>query len=422
MDQSTEHPAVNHSADKKRLLRLVLWIGLTIVVVLGAIFGGYFIWERASRVSAADLQQVVQRDGIPFDLGSIPDEIVDHLASNRVVLVGEVHFLREHRELMAQLLPKLHARGFRQILVEWTQAADWLLTDFVNDGGLEPAWVPPAGNFAADIAVTIRDFNRTLPDSDHLQIHTIDVNLDEYGGGQSFVNALSALAKHLPDSSLLTAFFESEYDTEDRQETRVQGLLDSLIAHGPELAASWGQYWYDAVLEMVEVERASIPIRALRDSDYDESVRLREEAIKSMTEARLRDYTGGTVINMGSTHAQKEGLRGTDIEWLGDYLVHKSPATEGSITVVDVSAAHIVSTPGSGSPDSDLRASPKNELFRVMNSSLPDRLMFLPVDDPLFEQGRVPVNFEGTIVVGGPKLQYDAFLLLPVAHRVPMTP
>jgi hypothetical protein len=33
---------------------------------------------------------------------------------------------------------------------------------------------------------------------------------------------------------------------------------------------------------MVEVELTSIPIRALRESDYDESVRLREEAIKRL--------------------------------------------------------------------------------------------------------------------------------------------
>jgi hypothetical protein len=48
------------------------------------------------------------------------------------------------------------------------------------------------------------------------------------------------------------------------------------------LVASWGEAWYDTVAEMVEVELTSIPIRALRESDYDESVRLREEAIKRL--------------------------------------------------------------------------------------------------------------------------------------------
>ncbi|MGD2105338.1 MAG: hypothetical protein PVJ55_09560 [Anaerolineae bacterium] len=93
-------------------------------------------------VSTEELRAVVERDGIPFDADAIPPGVLDRLASHRVVLVGETHFLKEHRELMAELIRELHARGFRQFLYEWTQAADWLLADFVEDGGLEPQWIP----------------------------------------------------------------------------------------------------------------------------------------------------------------------------------------------------------------------------------------------------------------------------------------
>jgi hypothetical protein len=157
----------------------------------------------------------------------------------------------------------------------------------------------------------------------------------------------------------------------------------------------------------------------MRESDYDESVRLREEAIKWLADRRIEGTPHGTLINMGSTHAQKERLWGTeDIEWLGDYLVHRSPATEGSVFVLWVPAAHVVSTPGSDIPDYDLEASPKNELLRVMNQTWPDQLVFLPLDDPLFSEGRIPLNSSGEIYVGAPKRHYDAILLLPLAHRV----
>lgn len=402
-------------------LRLTLYIAVGVMVAASAVFGGYFLWERTSRVSEAGLERIVQRDGMPFDLGSIPDEVLERLASSRVLVVGETHFLREHREFMSELLWRLHSRGFRQVLVEWTQAADWLLTDFVNDGGLEPDWVPPNDNFAGDIVVSIREFNRTLPDQERIQIHAVDATLDEYGGSRSFLNSLAALTEHLPDPGPLTLFLEGEYDTKDQQMAQLETLAASLLADRSELVDSWGREWYETVLEMVETERESIPIRAMRDRDYDESTRLREEAIKRMTDARLRDYAHGTVINIGSTHAQKERLRGTDIEWLGDYLVHSSPVAQGSVTLMDVSAARIVSTPGSGLPDYELSSSPANELFLAMNSAYPDRLVLLPVDDPLFSEGRVPMNFEDTIYVGAPKRQYDLFLLLPVAHRMPST-
>jgi hypothetical protein len=99
-------------------------------------------------------------------------------------------------------------------------------------------------------------------------------------------------------------------------------------------------------------------------------------------------------------------------------MVHQSQATGGSAIVLAVSPAYIVAVPGSGVPDSDLSASPENELLRVMNETWPDRIVFLPLDDPLFSSGRIPMNF-GDISVGAPKRHYDAFVLLPLAHRVP---
>ena len=99
--------------------------------------------SKVPEVSNEELKQIVQHDGIPFEIQAIPEEIIDRLASHQVVVIGETHFLREHRELLVELLKELHTQGFRQLLFEWTQVADWLLDDFVLDGGLEPDWAPP---------------------------------------------------------------------------------------------------------------------------------------------------------------------------------------------------------------------------------------------------------------------------------------
>jgi hypothetical protein len=368
-------------------------------------------------VSKEELEQIVQRDGVPFDIQSIPDNVLDRLASHRVVVVGETHFLREHRELVAELLRELYARGFRQFLFEWTQVADWLLADFVNDGGLEPGWAPPQ-SIGGDMITAIRDLNRTLPQDERIQVHAVDVTLPDYGGGESFLWSLGALARHVPDPGPLAAILEGDYDTPENQTALLEALQAELEADRSDLVASWGEGWYDTVVEMVEVELTSVPIRAIRESNYDKSVRLREDAIKQMVDRRLQGFSHGTLINYGSTHAQKDRLRGTDIEWLGDYLVHKSQAAGGSVIVLEVSAAHIVPVPGSGNSDSDLTASPANELLRVMNQTWPDQIVFLPLDDPLFSSGRIPMNF-GDIYVGAPKRHYDVFVLLPQAQRVP---
>ncbi len=400
-------------------MRKIVRILAIILGIAALVAGGLYLWGRMTEVSTAELEQIVQRDSVPFDVQEIPDQVLDRLASHRVVVVGETHFLREHGDLMAELLRGLHARGFRQLLVEWAQVADWLMADYVNEGGLEPDWVPPGDISAGALATAIRDFNRTLPESERIQIHGIDITLPDYGGAEAFLWSLGRLAQHLPDPGPLSQFPSGDYDTPEGQTAHVEALRAELAAGRSELVALWGQSWYGTVVEMVEVELDSIPVRALRESDYDKSVRLREDAIKRLTDRRLQSFPHGTLINVGSTHAQKKRLYGTEIEWLGDYLVHRSQAADGSVIVLDVSAAHIVAVPGSGFPDYDLSASPRNELFRVMNQTWPDQIVFLPADDPLLSSGRVPINSEGTLYRGAPKQHFDVYVLLPSAHRVP---
>lgn len=69
-------------------------------------------------ISSLELEQIVRGESVPFDTQAIPDEIIDNLASYRIVVVGETHHLLEHRELLVEMLRKLHEHGFRQMLFE----------------------------------------------------------------------------------------------------------------------------------------------------------------------------------------------------------------------------------------------------------------------------------------------------------------
>ncbi|MDH3261727.1 MAG: hypothetical protein OEM84_12250, partial [Acidimicrobiia bacterium] len=112
-----------------------IWAILGLAVVVAAC--------SVPEVTAAELSAVIERDGVAFTGQAIPDPVLDRLAANRVIVVGETHHLREHYEFMAALLRDLHTRGFRQLLVEWPQMADWILDDYVGGGRLEPTWEPP---------------------------------------------------------------------------------------------------------------------------------------------------------------------------------------------------------------------------------------------------------------------------------------
>ncbi|MDH3498191.1 MAG: hypothetical protein OER21_15645 [Gemmatimonadota bacterium] len=369
-------------------------------------------------VPLEQLAPIVERDAVAFDLPTVPETVLDRLAPYRVVVVGETHFLEEHDTFMTALLRALHARGFRQLLVEWPSYANWVLEDFIGGSALEPGWQP---TLALGMFEGVRDFNATLAEAERMRVHGIDVNLTEYGGAAQFRSSLAGLVGHLPSAGPVAAFLQGSYGSPATQTPLLATLRTALDRDAAALRASWGEHWYATIVEMVDVEIRSVDIRAHRESDYDRSVRMREEVIKELADTRIAASSYGTVINIGSTHAQKSRLFGTNIEWLGDHLVHRSTVVNGSAFMIFVTAAYIQPAPGSTAPPYDVRnASPPNELLRVMVEAFPDRTVFLPLDDPVFASGGILLNVEETIYPCEPVEQYDAVLQYALAHRVPL--
>jgi hypothetical protein len=360
---------------------------------------------------------VIENDGIPFDGQAIPHEVIDRLSPYRVVVVGETHHLKEHREFMAALVRDLHARGFRELLMELPQMVDWLLVDYVLDGGSVPGWELPL-ELGRELLTAVRDFNRTLADGDEILVRGIDANLDDYGGADSFLDLFGQYVEPLSDPGPIGDFLASPYDTPAEQAAAIGRLQDDLEAQRAGLVEAWGEPAFETVAAMVAAERASVPIRADRNDHYETSTRAREELIKRLCDERIEANSGGTLINIGGTHAQKTRMKGTELEWLGDYLLNRSPAADGSVFVIVVGAARIVS-PNGATTLFDLSASPPNELFRMMREAFPGQTVFLPFDDPVFLNQGVLVNFEGEIYSAQLKRVYDAALQYPEAHRDP---
>lgn len=371
-----------------------------------------------TEVRSADLARVVQRDAVTFEGTAFPAAFFDMLAAHSVVLIGEQHHLREHREFLAALVDALHARGFRQVLVEFPQMGDWLAADYVDDGGLAPGWSPPAEGMGGAIIIAVREINRTLPSAEHIRVKGIDVNLSDYGGGQSFRSIVQMIAAHLSDPGPVATFLLAPYTTSGEQETAIGALRTDLTIQRAALVASWGQERFDLLEEMAEVEAMSVTVRSLREGQYDRSVRLREDMMKSLTDRRLSESASRTVINVGGNHAQKSYLKGTEQEWLGDYLVHRRPAASGSVLVVSVNAARVIPQ-GGGAAQYRLGDSPPNELFRTIDETWPGKTVYLPLHDPMFSELGIPVNYEETIYVCALREVYDAVLQYPVAQWTP---
>lgn len=392
-------------------LRSALVLAVSLALSASACSGG-------ADVGRDELASVVRRDGVPFDGQAIPDDVLERLGKTRVLVLGETHHLREHWELTAALVRRLHAHGFRQLLVEQPQMADWWLDGYAGGGAFDPGWqVPP--NWEWKLAA-IRELNTSLPPEERVHVRAIDVNEEHFGGARAFRAMLQGLVSQLGETGPVEPFLRAPYATREAEIEAVEALRTSLESRRSKLVRSWGPEWYETVLEMVDVERASIDIRFDRVTNDDRAARAREELIKQLVDARLAAAPGGAVINIGGHHAQKEHLLGTRQEWLGDYLAHRSPVVSGSVTVVSVVSAKTVLEPGSsGTPFDVLTSSPEHELFRLLAESWPRKTVFLPLDDPVFAEGRVAVNYEESISSASLAEQFDAVLQYGLAHRMP---
>jgi hypothetical protein len=63
-------------------------------------------------------------------------------------------------------------------------------------------------------------------------------------------------------------------------------------------------------------------------------------------ERRIAEDSGGAVINIGAHHAQLSHLMGTEQEWLGDFLAHRSTVVDGSVIAIGFTSARTELEPG----------------------------------------------------------------------------
>lgn len=172
---------------------------------------------------------------------------------------------------MAALVRELHEQGVRQLLIESPQMADWLFDDYVTGGALEPTFELPA--FYARQLEAIREFNDTLPANERVHVRLIDVNEEHHGGAVVFADLLGLALQHLAPYDPAEKFLAIDFTDEAGETEAIAAFAESLVADRAALISSWGEDWWERVVEMVEVEQASIGVRAARRGDDSRAVR-----------------------------------------------------------------------------------------------------------------------------------------------------
>ena len=348
-------------------------------------------------VGADELRSVVERVAVPFEAGSPPDALIEQLAEHAIVVVGEHHGISEHGAVVAALVAALHPHGLRTLMLEYPQAATWLLDGYAR--GMLDALDGAATATYGELLGGVRAFNLTLSPEDRVHVHAIDVN----ARADDALPPLRGLMHQLGLPDVLVDAVAGIEGGEDRA-VALERLRAQLLDPAAAFDAVWGDLGYRAVLDLVDAELRSIPVRALRTERQRSDAR--ERVMHELVE-RYRAREGGpALVNVGAYHAQKTSRDGTVDVWLAERL--------------GASGYSVLVTPTRGAlPRGDtvrsidvLSDSPPNELLRVTVELHGHGRVYVPLDDPFFRDERVVLTHHSRLDTEPPGRVFDGVLLL----------
>lgn len=240
---------------------------------------------------------------------SIPSNLIKELSPYKLILMGEIHYVKEHQEFMGALITALHEKGFRYYLQE-VGSANSVLIDYYIKGEINE--LPELYlNTDKSLIKALYDFNKELREDgrEDEQISYIGFDMNHFSGVYFTTitkladiyksNDLKAYVSKMNDNgkdiegfkALLTGFLNSSIDMDitnvqrEKLNWMTQNELDTL-----NIKEDWSDSKRESYIEK-EV------LRAIKNTEKEEKL----------------------IVNCGSWHAQLIPywrLNG-NIKWLG---------------------------------------------------------------------------------------------------------
>ena len=308
-------------------MKRLLWLVILVIFLISGCAKDYKIMTESIEKSVA----------FDFDNSkeSIPDDLINDLSNYKLLLMGEIHYVKEHQEFMGNLLTALHEKGFRYYLQE-VGSANSVLIDYYIKGKIE---VLPELYLNTDKSLIkiLYDFNKGLREEDREdeQISYIGFDMNHFSGVyfttitmlsdlynsadlKVYINKMNDNGNDIEGfKALLTGFLNSSIDMDitnvqrEKLNWMTQNELDTL-----NIKEDWSDSKRESYIEK-EV------LRAIKNTEKEEKL----------------------IVNCGSWHAQLIPywrLNG-NIKWLGmrlaDYF-DKIPEDFYSVAVTAYKGEH----------------------------------------------------------------------------------
>ncbi|MEM6398018.1 MAG: hypothetical protein AAF741_16830 [Bacteroidota bacterium] len=355
-----------------------------------------------SDLTDGSTRELVVQNLVRFDASSSPSQLGDALASSDITIFGETHYTQEHQEFIVRMLPTLSQLGYRVIFDELFHSVGWIVEDYIA-GHIED--VPEFIRFFHhELIEGIKDFNASVPDS--LQFRLVYFDLNHWS--QNFVHSLEIMEQQIGQQALFAEIFNETLDSPGYA-SALNGMEVAMESEEVFYRNDMGSKWYDRLLDMIRVEKASYEFRSNRDH-LSREILMFENISQVFDAAPDKKY----LVNTGMTHGQKETHMSIDIPRIGATL---SGLTEQifSIAFIGIEGERKRRFYDENVIAFNLIESSRNsDMIKYIGEEAGGQLSYLPLSDAHFSNSIQRISFSaGTTILAPVGRQFDALICYP---------
>ncbi len=349
-----------------------------------------------------EVKTAIQTELSIFEAGDLPIDFTSALAENDIMIFGEMHYTQQQQDFISTILPIIHNNGYRIILEEYPHCWSWIVEDYVAGERDElPEYIL---FFQETTATAIRAFNETIVGDQKIRLAYMDVN----HWTTNFPTAIEEVEAEIG----IQPFFDNVRNAtvdDGNYLTILVNIEGMLLTEAEDFKTTWGEKWYQRILDMVTVEISSSAYRTERDHQHREMTMLGN--INNFLSVHENEKA---LINTGRRHGLKSRYPGESFDRIGK-LLHDTNDKTFSIAFVGMSGEQKKTFDSQATDTFDLPgSSDSNDAIQLIDDTAGGQMSYLPLQNEVFRNKDVKISFSPGNTMQEPIGKfYDGILTYP---------
>ena len=380
--------------------------GLLLFLVLGFMI---LTLTGCSRVGEDDIINASES----FSKGELPLSLLDTISGKEAIVIGQFRGIKEHQNWLADfVIHQFENNEISLVVLGDRHAYSWIFDSYVRNDLNSDLFVEEVISDWAVFLNRIKEYNNDL-NNKKISVKTGDMNSQE----DQFIISLQYMRQQLSERDTVNRLLNRTISAANREDILIE-FKHILSNNSSNFDQSWGSDWNRLLIEMIDVELASIEIREMWGLDYREAHTLREKLIKDLANDRLQS-NGNTIFNYSFYQAQKEHYLGSRKQWLAEYLNSDESPVKSSYSLLALPMTGNIIDTNNGIKDINIMENENDDLFKkTANIFGVDDYIYMDFNREIFRNKRVDLNLYYQKIEAKPYNIFDGVILLPEATLI----